>query len=180
MTNWPLGVLNRHESPFSSAKPAFTPYTVHHTAASLRMMKTSLPTVYPSFQYRDCQSAIAWLVDVLGLTPHLIVPGKSGGIDHAELKFRNGLVMVSSTDADGRDWLGEPAGRATVSLVAEDEDAVDAAYKRVTVDGAIVIRGLGRSDYGPHGQSYGFTCLDPERHRWTYATYQPAARASFR
>jgi uncharacterized glyoxalase superfamily protein PhnB len=141
--------------------------------------ESRLPTVYTSLQYRDCQVAIDWLVNVLGLTPHLVVPGTCGRIDHAELKFRNGLVMVSSTAADGLDWLGEPVGRANVSLVAENEAAVDAACKRATTANAAIVRKLGRSDYGPHGQSYGFTCLDPERHRWTYATYQPAARPSF-
>jgi uncharacterized glyoxalase superfamily protein PhnB len=141
--------------------------------------ESRLPTVYPSFHYQDCQAAIAWLVHVLGLAPHLVVAGKGGRIDHAELKFRNGLVMISSTTAEGLDWLGEPVGRVNVSLVAENEEAVDAAYKRVNAAGAVIVRELGNSDYGPHGQSYGFTCLDPERHRWTYATYQPAARPSF-
>lgn len=141
--------------------------------------ESRLPTVYPSLQYRDCQAAIDWLVHVLGLAPHLVVAGEAGRIDHAELKFRNGLVMVSSTTAEGLDWLGEPAGRANVSLVAENEDAVDAAYTRVKAAGTRIVRELATSDYGPHGQSYGFTCLDPERHRWTYATYQPAARAAF-
>jgi uncharacterized glyoxalase superfamily protein PhnB len=142
--------------------------------------RLDLPTVYPALQYQDCQAAIDWLLRVFGLTSHLIVAGQSGRIDHAELKFRNGLVVVSSTTAEGLDWLGEPAGRATISLVAENEAAVDEAYQRATAAGATVVRGLERSDYGPHGQSYGFTCLDHERHRWTYATYQPASRASFR
>lgn len=139
---------------------------------------TDLPTVYPSFHYQDCRAAIDWLVGVLELTPHLVVPGTDGRIDHAELRFRNGLVMVSSTTADGLDWLGEPVGRANISLVAQSADAVNAAHGRATAAGAVIVRELGTSDYGPYGQSYGFTCLDPEGHRWTIATYQPAARPS--
>ena len=135
----------------------------------------SLPTIYPSLQYRDCPAAIDWLTTVLGLTRHLVVPGAGGRIDHAELRFRNGLVMVSSATQDGLDWLGMPVGPSNVSLVAAS-DAVDALHARVQRAGARIVRELADSDYGPYGTSHGFTCLDPEGHRWTIATYQPAAR----
>lgn len=135
-----------------------------------------LPTVYPSMQYRDCPAAIEWLTGVLGLTRHLVVRGAGGRIDHAELRFRNGLVMLSSATRDGRDWLGAPVGAANVSLVAPGPAAVDALYARVQAAGARIVRELGDSDYGPYGTSHGFTCLDAEGHRWTVATYQPAAR----
>jgi uncharacterized glyoxalase superfamily protein PhnB len=136
----------------------------------------SLPTIYPSMQYRDCAAAIEWLTTVLGLTRHLVVSGAGGRIEHAELRFRNGLVMLSSTTGDGRDWLGMPVSPASVSLVAPDGAAVDATYARVQRAGARIVRALADSDYGPYGISHGFTCLDAEGHRWTIATYQPAAR----
>ena len=68
-----------------------------------------------------------------------------------------------------------PVGPSNVSLVAAS-DAVDALYARVQRAGARIVRELADSDYGPYGTSHGFTCLDPEGHRWTIATYQPAAR----
>src|SRR5262245_3770496 len=135
-----------------------------------------LPTIYPSMQYRDCPAAIEWLTSVLGLTRHLVVPGAGGRIDHAELRFRNGLVMLSSATEDGRDWLGAPVGPSNVSLVAPSAAAVDALHARARAAAARMVRELGDSDYGPYGTSHRFTCLDPEGHRWTIATYQPAAR----
>jgi uncharacterized glyoxalase superfamily protein PhnB len=135
-----------------------------------------LPTIYPSLQYRDCPAAIDWLTKVLGLTRHLVVAGAGGRIDHAELRFRNGLIMLSSATEDGLDWLGAPVAPSTISLVARDAAAVDALYARVQSAGARIVRELGDSDYGPYGGSHGFTCLDAEGHRWTVATYQPAAR----
>jgi uncharacterized glyoxalase superfamily protein PhnB len=136
----------------------------------------TLPTIYPSMQYRDSSAAIDWLTSVLGFTPHLIVPGRSGRIDHAELRFGNGLVMVSSTTAEGLDWLGEATGPANVSLVAEDPAAVDAIYARVRASGVRVVRELCDTSYSRYGDSHGFTCVDAEGNRWTVATYQPAAR----
>jgi uncharacterized glyoxalase superfamily protein PhnB len=135
-----------------------------------------LPTIYASMQYRDCPAAIDWLTGVLGFTRHLVVPGAGGRIDHAELRFRNGLVMLSSATKDGLDWLGMPVGPSNISLVAHGATAVDALYAQVQRAGARVVRELGDSDYGQYGSSHGFTCLDPEGNRWTVATYQPAAR----
>ena len=42
--------------------------------AAIMNADTDLPTVYPSFHYQDCRAAIDWLVGVLELTPHLVVP----------------------------------------------------------------------------------------------------------
>jgi uncharacterized glyoxalase superfamily protein PhnB len=135
-----------------------------------------LPTIYPSQQYRDCSAAIDWLVGTLGFTRHLLITGKSGRIDHAELRFGNGLVMLSSAAEAGLDWLGMPIGAANIALVANDRSAVDALYERVQASGVRIVRGLGDADYGAYGVSHGFTCLDPEGNRWTIATYQPAKR----
>jgi uncharacterized glyoxalase superfamily protein PhnB len=136
----------------------------------------TLPTVYPGVQYRNCPAAIDWLISILGFTRHLVVSGKAGRIEHAELRFGNGLVMVSSTNEAGLDWLGMPAGTANIALVADGPAAVDALYARVLAAGARIVRALGDSDYGEYGNSHGFTCLDPEGHRWSVGTYQPAAR----
>jgi uncharacterized glyoxalase superfamily protein PhnB len=138
---------------------------------------TTLPTIYPSMQYRDCSAAIDWLTRVLGFKPHLIVPGRAGRIDHAELRFGNGLVMLSSTTDTGLDWLGETPGPANISLVAEGPSAVDAIYARVQASGVRIVRELVDTSYGKYGDSHGFTCADAEGNRWTVATYQPAARA---
>lgn len=136
----------------------------------------SLPTIYPGLQYRDCPAAIEWLTNVLGFTRHLVVIGESGHIEHAELRFGNGLVMLSSTTKDGLDWLGESPGRVNLALVADGPGAVDALYARVRAAGVRIVRELADSDYGQYGTSHGFTCVDPESHRWSIGTYQPAAR----
>ena len=135
-----------------------------------------LPTVYPGLQYRDCPAAIDWLIRTLGFTSHLVVLGQSGRIDHAELRFGNGLVMLSSANEGGMDWLGQPIAPASIALVADGPAAVDALYARVKAADARIVRELGDSDYGEYGRSHGFTCLDPEDNRWSVGTYQPAAR----
>ncbi len=137
-----------------------------------------LPSIYPSQQYRDCPAAIAWLVNVLGFTHHLVVRGERDQIVHAELRFGNGLVMVASANADGSDWLGAPLAPTNISLVAPSAAAVDAIHARVRASGTRVVRELADTSYGPYGESHGFTCLDAEGNRWTVATYQPAARAA--
>jgi len=136
----------------------------------------ALPTIYPNLVYRDCPAAIEWLTRVLGFTRHLVVPGETGYVVHAELRFGNGLVMVTSA-RDGRDWLGEPVNRTNVALVAPSAASVDEIHARVAASGARIVHPLRDSDFGPYGKSHGFTCLDAEDNRWSVGTYQPAGRA---
>jgi uncharacterized glyoxalase superfamily protein PhnB len=137
----------------------------------------NLPTIYPGLQYRDCPAAIDWLMRTLGFTRHMVASGGAGRIEHAELRFGNGLVMLSSATEDGLDWLGMPIAPANISLVANGPAAVDALYAQVQAAGARIVRELADSDYGEYGRSHGFTCLDPEGNRWSVGTYQPAGRA---
>jgi len=136
---------------------------------------SSLPTIYPNLVYRDCPAAIEWLTGVLGFTRHLVVLGAPGQVIHAELRFGNGLVMVTSAQ-DGLDWLGEPVNRTNVALVAASAASVDEIHARVVASGARVVHPLRDSDFGPYGRSHGFTCLDAEGNRWSVGTYQPASR----
>jgi uncharacterized glyoxalase superfamily protein PhnB len=69
-----------------------------------------------------------------------------------------------------------PVATANIALVADDPAAVDTLYARARAARARIVRELGDSDYGKHGHSHGFTCLDPEGNRWSIGTYQPAAR----
>lgn len=138
----------------------------------------ALPTIYPSLVYRNCTAAIDWLTNVLGFTRHLLVPGAAGNVIHCELRFGNGLVMLSSATKDGLDWLGEPLNRTNVALVAESAARVDEIHARVVASGASIVQELRDSDFGPYGKSHGFTCVDAEGNRWSVGTYQPASRAA--
>jgi uncharacterized glyoxalase superfamily protein PhnB len=126
----------------------------------------ALPTVYPSFRYRDAPAAIAWLTKAFGLTESFVVPGEGGTIAHAELTWRSGVIMLGSWSdgADGR----IPGGNGATWIYLAVDDA-DEHHRRAVQAGAEVIRPLETTDYG----SRGYTALDPEGNSWSFGTYQP-------
>jgi uncharacterized glyoxalase superfamily protein PhnB len=58
--------------------------------------KNAKATVIPCLRYRDAPAAIEWLCRAFGFEKHLVVPGESGTIAHAELSFGNGMIMLGS------------------------------------------------------------------------------------
>ena len=138
---------------------------------------TTHSAVIPTMRYRDAPAAIAWLCDVLGFEPHLIVPGKDGAIAHAQLRLGGGMIMLGSVvDSEYGRLIRQPDaidGAETQSpyLVVADADAVYAKAKHA---GWRILIDLKDEDDGRRG----FTCADPEGHIWNVGTYDPWADPS--
>ena len=52
--------------------------------------------IIPGLRYVDAPAAIEWLCAAFGFEKHLVVPGDSGKIAHAQLIFRNSMIMLGS------------------------------------------------------------------------------------
>jgi len=122
-------------------------------------------TVFPSLTYDDAQAAIAFLVDAFGAEKHAVYAGDGGNIQHAELRFGNGLVMLGTARPEFPATRGAGGG---IYVVIED---VDRHHARARAAGAEITRELGDTDYG--SREYG--ALDPEGNHWWFGTYQPFA-----
>ncbi|MGI8564704.1 MAG: VOC family protein [Candidatus Dormibacter sp.] len=132
----------------------------------------SAPDVIPSFSYQDAKAAINFLEKAFGFEVHAVYEGEGGTIDHAELRFGNGMIMLG-TAHDRPDWptrapgqLGGTTG-GTYVIVADP----DAHFARARAAGAEIVRGLVDQDYG--GRDYG--ARDPEGYLWSFGTYRPTA-----
>ena len=55
----------------------------------------------PSVRYKDAHAAIDWLERAFGMKRHVVYEGKSGSIDHAELTFGSGMIMLGSATNTG-------------------------------------------------------------------------------
>lgn len=130
--------------------------------------------VIPCLRYRDAPAAIAWLVEAFGFEPQLVVPGAEGRIDHAQLTFGGGMIMLGSVaDGDYHRLMKQPdeiGGANTQSLCVVVPDT-DALHARAVAAGAEIVFPLSDKDYGGRD----FTCRDPEGHLWTFGTYDPWA-----
>jgi uncharacterized glyoxalase superfamily protein PhnB len=125
-----------------------------------------------TMRYRDAAAAIDWLCEAFGFERHLVVPGENGTIEHAQLVFGNGMIMLGTAREDAFGRLVEPpadaGGVVTQSVYVIVFDA-DAHYERAVAAGAAIVIDIVDEDYGGRG----YSCRDPEGHVWTFGTYDP-------
>ncbi len=128
--------------------------------------------IIPALRYRDAPAAIDWLCAAFGFEKHLVVPGAAGKITHAQLTFRDSMIMLGSAHETG-DYdrlIRQPADAGGVTqapyIVVEDADA---HYARAKEAGAEILFDIADQDHG--GRAY--TCRDPESHVWNFGTYDP-------
>ncbi len=118
---------------------------------------------------------IDWLCAAFGFEVRLKVEGEDGRIEHSELTYGDGVIMVSrERDGSERGWgvtLKSPASLGqtnTQSLMLYVDDA-DAHCATARAAGAIIVDEPSDHDYGAEywaDRSYG--AVDPEGHMWWF------------
>ena len=132
------------------------------------------PRLSSSVFYRDAQAAIEWLCQAFGFAVRLKVEGEGGRIEHSELTYGEGLVMVgqeggSSAERPWKARMRSPRsldGANTQCLMLFVDDA-DAHCAHARQHGAQIVEEPATHDYGDDywtDRSYG--ALDPEGHLW--------------
>jgi uncharacterized glyoxalase superfamily protein PhnB len=135
--------------------------------------KTTTATVIPALHYKDAHAAIDFLCRAFGFEKNAVYEGDGGTVEHAQLTFGNGMVMLGSARETEYGKLlvrPEEAGGVTVSIYCIVEE-VDAHFARAKAAGATIVREPVTQDYG--GRDY--TAKDPEGNVWTFGTYDPWA-----
>ncbi len=119
----------------------------------------------PYIIYADAPTAIEFLCEAFGFEERYRVPMPDGRVGHAELGYRDSVVMLASAYeemglASPRDL---PAHHAQIMCYVDD---VDAHHARAKAAGAVVT--------DPQDQSHGdrsYRAADPEGHRWIFSTH---------
>ena len=138
--------------------------------------KTAHATIIPSLRYRNALAAIDWLVTAFGFEKQAVfVAPDNTTVQHAQLTFGNGMIMIGSVDngGEGGKFMVQPdeiGFRETQGayLVVPDADAIYATAKAAGAEMVIDIRDM---DYGGRH----FSCRDLEGHTWGIGTYDPWA-----
>ena len=131
------------------------------------------PRISSGLHYRDPARMIDWLCEAFGFEVRLKVEGEGGSIEHSELTYGDGLIMVGPErrgDAAKRfdtDMLSPlSAGGNTQALMLYVDD-LDAHCARARDAGAKIVAEPSLHDYGSDywaDRSYG--AKDPEGHLW--------------
>ncbi|KUM02549.1 hypothetical protein KIF53_03655 [Chromobacterium subtsugae] len=127
----------------------------------------ALPGAYPCLCYDDAVAALAWLERVFGFQRRFAAI-ENGRVHHSELSLGNAVVMVSSPNPD-RNWIGAGSlpGLAQALCVYVADPA--AHYARASAQGAEIVQGLKKEDYGAHG----YLARDLEGQQWYFSDYLP-------
>ncbi len=128
------------------------------------------PTIYPYLNYRDA-AALLFLQEAFGFTTSVRWDDADGTVQHAEVTFREGAVMMSTADHPAAPLEGASVGQG-IYVHVED---VDGHFARVQkADGARVV-------YPPEDTEWGtrrYRVLDPEGYEWSFGSYVPATAES--
>jgi uncharacterized glyoxalase superfamily protein PhnB len=132
------------------------------------------PRISHSLYYQDAAKAIDWLTSAFGFEVRLKVEGAGGRIEHSELVFGDGVVMVAE-ESRGQE-KGRPArspksieGANTQNMMVYVDDA-EAHCARARDAGGKITYEPTVSDYGEdYWADKSYECEDLEGHRWWFS-----------
>jgi uncharacterized glyoxalase superfamily protein PhnB len=131
------------------------------------------PRISSSLYYDDAAAAIDWLCDAFGFEVRLKVEGEGGRIEHSELVYGDGVVMVAGAEkADKFPQIRSPkqvGGANTQNLFAYVDDVV-AHCERARAKGARIVVEPKVSDYGEdYWSDRSYECVDVGGHHWWFS-----------
>ena len=123
--------------------------------------------MFPWRTYDDAHAAIAFLESAFGAERHGYQEADDGSVQHAELRFGNGIVMVGSSTPALPATRGAGAGGTGIYIAVDD---IDAHFAHARAAGAEIV-----SELTDVGYSREYSARDPEGNGWHFGTYQPFA-----
>jgi uncharacterized glyoxalase superfamily protein PhnB len=128
------------------------------------------PRISSALYYDDPRAAIDWLCRAFGFEVRLLVEGDGGRVEHSELTFGEGLIMVAGTTKTERfphaRSPSQVGGGNTQNMMLYVDD-VEAHCQRARAAGATVTHDLQTHDYGgEYWADRGYECRDVGGHHW--------------
>lgn len=136
------------------------------------------PRISAALFYAQPRKAIDWLCAAFGFEVRLLVEGDGGRVEHSELTFGGGVIMVGGSgpeyQREGQGWRGRLAsptqigGRVTQNLCLYVDDA-DAHCARARAAGAEICYEPTTTDYGAeYWSDRSYAAYDLEGHLWWF------------
>jgi uncharacterized glyoxalase superfamily protein PhnB len=140
------------------------------------------PRISAAIYYDNAAEAIDWLCKAFGFELQLKVEGEGGRIEHSELTYGDGLVMVGEASKRERSPYrrspGQVDGGNTQNLMVYVDD-VEAHCRQAREAGAVIVQEPETHDYGDdYWSDRGYTCRDLGGHHWWFMQRLRSARQS--
>jgi uncharacterized glyoxalase superfamily protein PhnB len=128
------------------------------------------PRISSSLYYDEPRAAIDWLCEAFGFELRLLVEGDGGRVEHSELTFGEGLIMVCGAK-EKFPYIRPPgqAGGANTQNMMVYVDDVEAHCSRARAAGAVIVHEPEDHDYGgEYWADRGYEVRDPGGHHWWF------------
>lgn len=125
-----------------------------------------MPWLTPCLTVKDADASVAFYEKAFGFEKRFSMPGPDGRTAHAEVAWRDGLVMIGPECAEQSCKSPATTGVRPSSLLYVYCDDVDALFNRATAAGAVV-------ETSPQDMFWGdriCTLIDPDGYLWSFAT----------
>ncbi|HLV65921.1 MAG TPA: VOC family protein [Polyangiaceae bacterium] len=130
------------------------------------------PRISTAIWYEDPAAAIDWLCRAFGFEVRLKVEGEGGRIEHSELVYGGGLIMVGGEKPEKFEFAKPPSkagGTNTQNLMVYVDD-VEAHCARARAAGAVILQEPETHDYGDdYWADRIYECRDIGGHHWWFA-----------
>lgn len=128
------------------------------------------PRISTALYYEDANAAIDWLCRAFGFELRLKVEGEGGRVEHSELVYGGGLVMVSEPKAKfSQVRAPSQVGGANTQNMMVYVDDVEAHCARAREHGARIVSEPTTTDYGEeYWTDRGYECADIGGHHWWF------------
>ena len=133
------------------------------------------PRISSALFYEEPAKAIDWICRAFGFEVRLKVEGEGGSIEHSELVFGDGLIMVGTAgDKRGRSdraFCASPRQlqRHNTQSLCVCVDDVDAHCERARAAGAKIVTEPTTNDYGDeYWADRSYLAEDLEGHHWWF------------
>jgi uncharacterized glyoxalase superfamily protein PhnB len=141
----------------------------------MKQVPEGWPRISSALFYEDAAAAIDWLCRVFGFEVRLRVEGEGGRIEHSELVYGDGLVMVGEASGKAGRTVPVPAaspraqGGANTQTLCVYVDDVDAHCERARATGAEIAQEPETHDYGQdYWADRSYRAVDLEGHHWWF------------
>lgn len=130
------------------------------------------PRISVALYYERAAEAIDWLCRAFGFEVRIRVDGPNGRVEHSELTYGEGLVMVGEADRPekypDRRSPRQVGGANTQNMMVYVDD-VEAHCRRAREAGARIVAEPAVHDYGEeYWADRGYECVDPWGHHWWF------------
>lgn len=135
-------------------------------------MKENKACIIPTMRYKNAQAAIEWLCNAFSFEKHLIIQGENNTISHAQLTYRNSMIMLSTENENEYGKLVKTPERLNGNNTQAPYiivEKIDEHYEKAIAAGAKILIEIKDEEYGGRG----YTCKDIEEHIWNFGSYNP-------